>query len=155
MAVGAVPDRNITQGDMLAYGYEWKGMIPLRERAAEKLFDAGLEIFMLHKDNSESSVDNKACLTDHACNGGIFGVEKAAWAKFIDTNYLKNVEELLEDDFGMIDGIINNGSKQEKETLTAERKGSVLDKLSEGKEAVKKYDKEHEPRVPSAKEREI
>lgn len=27
-------------------------------------------------------------------------------------NYLKNVEMLLEDDYGMIDGIINNGPKQ-------------------------------------------
>jgi len=39
-------------------------------------------------------------------------------------NYLKNAEISTEDDYGMIDGIINNGSKEEPE-----KKSSVLDKL--------------------------
>ena len=38
---------------------------------------------------------------------------------FIPENYLRNTEILIEDDYGMIDGIINNG------------KSSVLDKLKE------------------------
>lgn len=157
MAVELVPDRTITPDEMVEYGYEWGGMIPLREQAAEKLYDAGLEIFVLNQDNSEASIDSKDYLTDHAERGGIFGVEKVAWAKFVETNSLKKVEELLEDDYGMIDGIINNGSKQEKEDKAHERKGSVIEKLSEGKEAVKKYDKEksHEPKTPSRPDREI
>lgn len=41
-------------------------------------------------------------------------------------NYLKNAEMAMEDDYGMIDGIINNGkSEQEKQ------KTSVLDRLKE------------------------
>lgn len=98
MAVELVPDRTITQDEMVEYGYEWGGMIPLREQAAEKLYDAGLEIFVLNQDNSEASIDSKDYLTDHAERGGIFGVEKVAWAKFIETNSLKKVEEMLEDD---------------------------------------------------------
>ena len=37
-------------------------------------------------------------------------------------NYLKNAEVILEDDYGMIDGIINNG-------VAEERKPSVLEML--------------------------
>lgn len=40
----------------------------------------------------------------------------------------------------MIDGILNNGSKQEKEDKAHERKGSVMEKLSEGKEFVITFD---------------
>lgn len=157
VAVELVPDRTITQDEMMEYGYDWGGMIPLREQTAEKLYDAGLEIFVLNQDNSEASIDSKDYLTDHAERGGIFGVEKVAWARFVETNSLKKVEELLEDDYGMIDGIINNGSKQEKEEKAHEKKGSVMEKLSEGREAVKKYDKEknHEPKAPSRTDREI
>ena len=36
-------------------------------------------------------------------------------------NYLKNVEMLLEDDYGMIDGIINNGPKQPTVTALEEQ----------------------------------
>lgn len=157
VAVELVPDSTITQDEMMEYGYEWGGMIPLREQTAEKLYDAGLEIFVLNQDNSEASINSKDYLTDHAERGGIFGVEKVAWARFVETNSLKKVEELLEDDYGMIDGIINNGSKQEKEEKAHEKKGSVIEKLSEGREAVKKYDKEksHEPKAPSRTDREI
>ena len=34
---------------------------------------------------------------------------------FIPENYLKNAEMAMEDDYGMIDGIINNGSKEQPE----------------------------------------
>lgn len=47
-------------------------------------------------------------------------------------NYLKSAEEMLEDDYGMIDGIINNGSKAEKTSL--------LDKLQEKKELLSAVD---------------
>ncbi len=39
-------------------------------------------------------------------------------------NYLKAAEMSTEDDYGMIDGIINNGAKEEPE-----KKSSVLDRL--------------------------
>ncbi len=157
MAVEVVPDRTITPDEMVEYGYDWGGMIPLREQVAEKLYDAGVEVFVLNQDNSEASIDSKDYLTDHAERGGIFGVEKVAWARFVETNSLKKVEELLEDDYGMIDGVINNGSKQDKEEKAHDKKGSVMEKLSEGKEAVKRYDREkaHEPKLPTKPDREI
>ena len=49
-------------------------------------------------------------------------------------NYLKNAEMQMEDDFGMIDGIINNGPKEEPKPVkqaeeTKTKKSSVLAKL--------------------------
>ena len=42
---------------------------------------------------------------------GIFGIEKADW-EAVKENYLKNAEMSTEDDFNMIDGIINNGDNR-------------------------------------------
>lgn len=42
-------------------------------------------------------------------------------------NYLKNAEMAMEDDYGMLDGVINNGPKQE---LPAER-SSILEQLKQ------------------------
>ena len=42
-------------------------------------------------------------------------------------NYLKNAEMMLEDDYGMLDGIVNNGPKQE---LPKERP-SILEQLKQ------------------------
>lgn len=46
-------------------------------------------------------------------------------------NYLKATEMAMEDDYGMIDGVINNGKKEEPV-----EKASVLDQLKEKQEAV-------------------
>ena len=51
--------------------------------------------------------------------------------EFPAANPLEKVEELLEDDYGMIDGIINNGSR--KEEMDKFKKPSVLEKLKEKK----------------------
>ena len=138
------PDCSITTGEMKSYGYDWNGMLPVKEQNAGKLHDVGLEMFALHKDGTEVSLDSKEAIAEHAANGGIFGVEKVQWAKFIETNSLKTVEELLEDDYGMIDGIINNGVKEDKDVKNPEKKESVIGKLSEHKEAVAKHEKESE-----------
>lgn len=145
MAVEVVPDKTITQENMVEYGYDWVGMIPLREQAAEKLYDAGVEIFVLRQDNSEAVIDSKADIADHAQGGGIFGVEKVSWAKYVEANSIAKVEEMLEDDYGMIDGIINNGSKKEKDDKEADRKSSVMEKLKE-KQAVVEKNEAHVPK---------
>ena len=44
---------------------------------------------------------------------------------FIDKKSLEKVEELLEDDYNMVDGIINNGVKEDR----SEKKSSVMEKL--------------------------
>ena len=145
VALEVVPDKTITQEDMVQYGYDWVGMIPLREQAAEKIYDAGVEVFVLRQDNSEASIDSKTDIADHAQGGGIFGVEKVAWVKFVEANSIAKVEEMLEDDYGMIDGIINNGSKREKEDKEADRKSSVREKLKE-KQAVVEKNEAHVPK---------
>jgi len=67
------------------------------------------------------------------CNGCMACIEKCpkqciSIPEFFASNPLEKVEELLEDDYGMIDGIINNGSRKDEE-LT--KKPSVLEKLEE------------------------
>ncbi len=52
--------------------------------------------------------------------------------EFFADNPLKKVEELMEDDYGMIDGIINNGDRREGKEETKSR--SVIEKLQEKKE---------------------
>jgi len=51
--------------------------------------------------------------------------------EFFASNPLEKVEELMEDDYGMIDGIINNGSRKDDDPS---RKPSVLEKLEEKKQ---------------------
>ncbi len=52
-------------------------------------------------------------------------------------NYLKAAEMSMEDDYGMIDGIINNGPKEDKtaEVKAPERgeKSSIMDRLKSAK----------------------
>lgn len=48
-------------------------------------------------------------------------------------NYLKNTEMAMEDDYGMIDGIINNGPK-ETTPPSADEKPSIRERLSEAKQ---------------------
>ena len=60
--------------------------------------------------------------------------------KFIEPeNYLKNAEQSVEDDLGMIDGIINNGKKEEpvqEEKPKPKKKESIYKKLEEAKAKV-------------------
>lgn len=59
-------------------------------------------------------------------------------------DYLKNAEIQMEDDYGMIDGIINNGEKQEKPSIMAELKAT-----REAREAkpLEKKENHHEKKV--------
>ena len=54
--------------------------------------------------------------------------------EFFASNPLEKVEELLEDDYGMIDGIINNGPKETE--AKKDRKPSLMDRLEEKKAEV-------------------
>ena len=54
-------------------------------------------------------------------------------------NYLKNAEQSVEDDLGMIDGIINNGKKEEtvpEEKSEPKKKESIYKELEEAKAKV-------------------
>ena len=45
----------------------------------------------------------------------MLGISKESWMAALEKeNYLKAAEMSMEDDYGMIDGIINNGPKEDK-----------------------------------------
>ena len=49
---------------------------------------------------------------------------------FLPENHLKNAEISVEDDYDMIDGIINNGPKQKKPELEeCRKKSSIMEQL--------------------------
>ena len=132
MPVDRMPDESVTVDDMKAYGYAWGGMLPMREETAAEVMKS-CTVFRLYGDNTESRVQDASELKDHAQKGGLFGVEKVEWKAALEReNYLKSAEMSTEDDYGMIDGIINNGSKEDK---SAERssKSSIMDRLKAAK----------------------
>lgn len=104
-----LPDPNITLADMKAYGYEYENMLPLEKEAARRLVEeTDATVYMLYNDNTESMVLDLAEINDF---DGIFGIEKQDWEAVKD-NYLKNAEMSMEDDYDMIDGIVNNGDNR-------------------------------------------
>ena len=132
LEVPSLPDPSITVQEMKEYGYSWGGMLPIREEAAKELISA-YPIYKLYYDNTEGLCDAPSEIADHAAKVGIFGIEKADWMAGLEReNHLKNAEMAMEDDYGMIDGIINNGPK---ETTVPEKTGksSIMDRLKEDK----------------------
>ena len=80
-----MPDPTITVQEMNEYGYKWDGMLPLQEEAARRLFEnEGVEIYRIYEDNTEGAVLNAAEISEHAAQGGIFGVEKEAWQRHLE-----------------------------------------------------------------------
>ena len=61
---------------MHEYGYTWEEMLPLTKETALELFDSDLAVYQLHKDGSETLIDDKEQITGHE---GIFGIEKSDW----------------------------------------------------------------------------
>ncbi|WP_190278492.1 YodL domain-containing protein [[Clostridium] symbiosum] len=88
-----LPDPTIQITDMQEYGYTWDGMLPLQQEAAERLFHEDLEIFCIYEDGTEGAVTSLSELKEHAENGGLFGVEKAAWKAFYERTNGKAQEE--------------------------------------------------------------
>lgn len=132
MPVDRIPDPSITVDEMKEYGYAWGGMLPLREEAASEVMKS-CTIYRLYGDNTEGMVMDASEVNAHAAKGGIFGVVKQDWIAMIEKeNPLKAAEMSMEDDYGMIDGIINNGPKEDK---TAEKggKSSIMDRLKAAK----------------------
>lgn len=132
MPVDRIPDPSITVDEMKEYGYAWGGMLPLREEAASEVMKS-CTIYRLYGDNTEGMVMDASEVNVHAAKGGIFGVVKQDWIVMIEKeNPLKAAEMSMEDDYGMIDGIINNGPKEDK---TAEKgeKSSIMDRLKAAK----------------------
>ena len=132
MPVDRMPDDSISVDEMKEYGYSWGGMLPMREEAAAKVMQS-CTVYRLYGDNTEGMVMDASELKAHAAQGGIFGVEKVEWIAALEReNPLKAAEMSMEDDYGMIDGIINNGSKEDKSAEKGE-KSSIMDRLKASK----------------------
>ena len=171
-----MPDPTVDFAQMYQFGYtDGNTMLPLSKERARELFLQDVPIFVLNSDNTEYMVLDTEDLGAHS---GIFGVERTEWESVRDTlqprrdivapkqpdalsylhddtaktqpeNYLKNAEMALEDDYGMIDGIINNGPKQtvaEQEELS-----SILAKLKAPVETTNRTEK-HAPKRSAEKE---
>ena len=132
MPVERMPDDSISIDEMQEYGYSWAGMLPMREEAATEVMKS-CTIYRLYGDDTEGMVMTAADIKPHADKGGIFGVEKIDWIAALERqNPLKAAELSTEDDYGMIDGIINNGPKEDKSTEKS-GKSSIMDRLKAAK----------------------
>ena len=171
-----MPDPTVDFAQMYQFGYtDGNTMLPLSKERARKLFLQDVPIFVLNSDNTEYMVLDTEDLGAHS---GIFGVERTEWESVRDTlqprrdivapkqpdalsylhddtaktqpeNYLKNAEMAMEDDYGMIDGIINNGPKQT--VAEQEERSSILAKLKAPVETTNRTEK-HAPKRSAEKE---
>ena len=127
---------------MKDYGYAWGWRAPHagQEAAGRRLMKKGCAVYRLYGDNTEGLVrgckgDRTIMLQRVVC----FGIEqgRAGRPRWRRENYLKAAEMSTEDDYGMIDGIINNGPKEDKtaEVKAPERgeKSSIMDRLKAAK----------------------
>ncbi|MFR1301526.1 LPD28 domain-containing protein [Eubacterium callanderi] len=73
-----MPDSELSVSDMQEYGYFYDGMLPVTRERALELDAAGLTVYVLHEDNTESMVFDTEEIMDH---GGIFGVDREEWEK--------------------------------------------------------------------------
>ena len=124
---------------LLEYGHNPYGIAPLREKMAHRLFDTGLRVYNLIPGGGADRAQSHEDIVEHAEKGGYFAIDKGQWMMFIDKKSLEKVEELLEDDYNMIDGIINNGEKPKDDR--SEKKTSVMEKLQEKKVEVSMMEK--------------
>ena len=172
-----MPDPTVDFARMYQFGYtDGNTMLPLSKERARELFLQEVPIFALNSDNTEFMVLDTDDLNTHP---GIFGVERTEWEAARDTlqpmpdiiatkqpdavsylhddtaktqpeNYLKNAEMAMEDDYGMIDGIINNGPKQT--AAEQEERSSILAKLKAPPVETTNRTEKHAPKRSAEKE---
>ena len=148
------PDPYCNRSEMLGFGYTDQSMYPISTDFALELMERDVPVYMLYADNTEAMAFDSEDLAMHQ---GFIGVAKEDWAEVKDNpdivaikrhfavdylqdknedricqlsqiNPLKNAEMSMEDDYGMIDGIINNGKAPSKEE-SKEKKPSVIEQL--------------------------
>ena len=73
-----MPDSEVSVSDMQGYGYFYDGMLPVTRERTLELDAAGLTVYVLHEDNTESMVFDPQEIMDH---GGLFGVDREEWEK--------------------------------------------------------------------------
>ena len=148
------PDPYCNRSEMLDFGYTDQSMYPISADFALELMERDVPVYMLYADNTEAMAFDSEDLAMHQ---GFIGIAKEDWAEVKDNpdivaikrhfavdylqdrnedrirqlsqiNPLRNAEMSLEDDYGMIDGIINNGKAPSKEE-SKEKKPSVTEQL--------------------------
>ena len=146
------PDPYVTQQDLVSFGYTALDMLPISTDFALELMERDVPVYMLKADNTEEMAFDSEDLAMHV---GMFGVTTQDWNEVREqpdivaiqrrfavsydralvakreppaVNHLKNAEMSMEDDYGMIDGIINNGKAPGKED-SKDKKPSVMEKL--------------------------
>ena len=148
------PDPYCNRSEMLDFGYTDQSMYPISTDFALELMERDVPVYMLYADNTEAMAFDSEDLAMHQ---GFIGVAKEDWNEVKDNpdivaikrhfavdylqdrnedrirqlsqnNPLRNAEMSLEDDYGMIDGIINNGKAPGKEE-SKEKKPSVIEQL--------------------------
>lgn len=73
-----MPDEQVSTPDMQEYGYFYDGMLPVTRERALELDAAGLTVYVLHEDNTESMVFDPQEIMEH---GGLCGVDREEWEK--------------------------------------------------------------------------
>ena len=71
-----MPDSKVSVSDMQEYGYLYDGILPVSKERALELDAAGLTVYVLHEDNTESMVFDAEEIMEH---GGLFGVDHEEW----------------------------------------------------------------------------
>lgn len=150
------PDPYVSQAELQAFGYTAPDMLPISTDFALELMERDVTVYMLHSDNTEAMAFDSEDLAMHI---GMFGVTTEDWnaikerpdivaisTRFavsyqrdvqagvvkppvLPENHLRAAEMSLEDDYGMIDGIINNGKAPGTKEPPKEKKPSVIDQL--------------------------
>ena len=150
------PDPYVSQAELQAFGYTAPDMLPISTDFALELMERDVTVYMLHSDNTEAMAFDSEDLAMHI---GMFGVTTEDWnaikerpdivaisTRFavsyqrdvqagvvkppvLPENHLRAAEMSLEDDYGMIDGIINNGKAPGTKEQPKEKKPSVIDQL--------------------------
>ena len=77
-----VPDPAISREALLSFGYTDDNMLPLTQSRAAELFMQDIPVYCIYTDNSESLIETPEALRQH---DGMFGIEKADWAKALET----------------------------------------------------------------------
>ncbi len=77
-----VPDPAISREALLSFGYTDDNMLPLTKSRAAELFVQDIPVYCIYTDNSESLIETPEALRQH---DGMFGIEKADWAKALES----------------------------------------------------------------------
>ena len=150
------PDPYVSQMELQAFGYTAPDMLPISTDFALELMERDVTVYMLYRDNTEAMAFDSEDLAMHI---GMFGVTTEDWnaikerpdivaisTRFavsyqrdvqagvvkppvLPENHLRAAEMSLEDDYGMIDGIINNGKAPGTKEQPKEKKPSIIDQL--------------------------